>query len=245
MKSVPAVPAAPSLLACLLLAGLCTGCTVWLYDDDDDDDRPSPPPPYYDVWEDEPNDSHCCPDEIGTLFAGGQIVIGGRIQDDPDDPFDGFGFESGEPIEVNFLLEPVDHLADLDLCVWDPALGAFAFCFDSPSSVEVGHFLVSSSFDPFHLVVSSFDGDAEYRLTVWAEPPGFAALAASAAEPEEPKGTRPVPLELYGPRAVADATLEPAVLDRGRIFEIDPDTGEIRTREVLVREDGIYVGPSR
>jgi hypothetical protein len=236
-------PPASIVASSLLASVLASGCTVWIHEDDDHPHDPPPPP--FDLWENEPNDSHCCPDDVGTLFVGGEIVIGGHIQDDFDDPFDGFAFESGEPIEVHFVLEPVGSGADLDLCVWDPVAGAIAFCFDSPSSVEIGQFEVTSSFDPFHLVVASFVGDAEYRLTVWAEPVGFGALGAAASTPDEDLRERLVPFDRYGPDEPADEPDEPEVLDPGRIFEIDTVSGTVLRRDLVVREDGIFIGPAR
>jgi hypothetical protein len=104
---------------------------------------------------------------------------------------------------------------------------------------------VPSSFDPFHLVVSSFDGDAEYRLTVWAEPVAFGALAAPAAPPEHDKGERAVPFRLYGPEEALSEASEPAVIDRGIVVEFDETTGEVRVRDLVVREDGLLIGPAR
>ena len=116
------------------------------------------------------------------------------------------------------------------------------------SSVEIGQFDVSSSFDPFHLVVASFVGDAEYRLTVWAEPVGFGALGASASTPDEERRERLVPFERYGPdeptAGLGNEPEEAAVLERGRIFEIDAVSGTVLRRDLIVREDGIFIGPA-
>jgi hypothetical protein len=90
------------------------------------------PPPSFDLWEQEPNDSHCCPDFVGTLFVDDQVVIAGTVHDDMFDPFDGFEFQNGEPLEVHFVLEPVGTWADLDLCVWDPSIGDFRLLLREP-----------------------------------------------------------------------------------------------------------------
>ncbi|MCC7015113.1 MAG: hypothetical protein IT454_21310 [Planctomycetes bacterium] len=182
-----------SALSLVALACGLAGC-----DNDHHHRPPEPdPPPYFDLWEREPNDAACCPDDLGVMFVGDELVIGGDIRDDGFDPYDGFGIESGEPFDVEFYLEPVDSYADLDLGVWDPVRGEFVLLWDSPDAVESGRFTVPGTFDQFQLVVMSFDGDAEYRLYVWIEPATFFTPLAAAAAPS--KAARPVPLELYHP----------------------------------------------
>lgn len=174
----------------------------------DDDCGGCPPPPAaapYDFWEVEPNDSGCCPDVIGTVYIGDEFIIGGTIRDDSLDPFDGFGLTSGEPLEVEFFLEPVAGSADLDLGVWDPAIGDFVLLWDSPGATEGGRFTIPSTFKDFQLVVMSWAGDAEYRLWVWIDPPSLFTLASAPAEPT--RLDRPVPLELYAP--APEVALEP------------------------------------
>lgn len=186
-----------AVLAAAALAGCCC---------DDDDDDP-PPSPYFDLWEIEPNDEPCCPDVIGRVHIGDQFVIGGNIRDDSYDPFDGFELQSGEPLQIEFLLEPVCNCADLDLGVWDPVLGSWVLLWDSPSSVESGLFTIPTAFQDFQLVVMSYAGDAEYRLSVWVDPPS--ALAPDRPQPELWKLDRAVPLESYGGRPTV-APAEPA-----------------------------------
>jgi hypothetical protein len=163
---------------------------------------PEPPPvdPFFDIWEIEPNDFACCPDELGSFFVGDELVIGGHIRDDGFDPYDGFGMSNGEPLDVEFYLEPVGEWADLDLGVWDPWTGEFVLLWDSPEAVESGRFTVSSSLEDFHLVVMSFDGDAEYRLWLWFDAPTF--VAPMAGEGGGEKKVRATPIPSY------DGTLE-------------------------------------
>ncbi len=181
----------PLGLALLPLAGCyeCGGCGT------PDNDDP-PPVAYYDIWELEPNDDGCCPDSLGTTYIGDTFVIGGMIRDDLYDPYDGFGLSAGEPQDVEFFLEPVAGGADLDLGVWDPLLGEFVLLWDSPYATESGRFTLPATFTDYQLVVMSYSGDAEYRLSVWIEPPTFFQLAGGAAHSE--KMDRPVPLAGYG-----------------------------------------------
>jgi hypothetical protein len=199
---LPRLATAPLLLAplALLLPGCtdCGGCGT--------PDAPPPPPsaPYYDLWELEPNDDGCCPDYLGTTYAGESFVIGGHIRDDFYDPFDGFGLTSGEPHDVEFFLEPVAGSADLDLGVWDPYLGQFVLVWESPYATESGRFTVSGMYEDFQLVVMSYSGDAEYRLSVWIDPPTYLHLAAGEANPE--KTARPKGLAAYGEALGAPAS---------------------------------------
>lgn len=162
------------------------------------------PVPYYDVWEQEPNDANCCANDLGWIAIGDEFVIGGAIRDDGFDPFDGFHLRSLAPCAVRFALEPLDGVSDLDLCVWDPWLGDFAFCFESGAAIEQGVFNVPSGGASFHLVVASYIGRSEYRLRVRCEPIGLGLNAgeAPAAEADSPKHGR---FDAYRPSEEASA----------------------------------------
>lgn len=134
----------------------------------------------YDVWEQEPNDTNCCPNNMGWVSVGDAFVIGGAIRDDALDPFDGFLLRNTGPCSIRFTLEPLDGVSDLDLCVWDPLVGDFAFCFESGDSIEQGVFNVPNGGDAFHLVVASYFGRSEYRLHVCCEPIGLGLTAGDA-----------------------------------------------------------------
>lgn len=134
----------------------------------------------FDVWEQEPNDSHCCANDVGWVSVGDSFVIGGSIRDDGLDPFDGFRLRNVGPCSIRFALEPLDGVSDLDLCVWDPLLGSFSFCFESANPVEHGVFNVPFGGEDFHLVVASYVGHSEYRLHVRCEPIGFGLVAGDA-----------------------------------------------------------------
>lgn len=186
---------APAALLLVPLACLLPGCTDCGGCGTPDAPPPPPPAPYYDFWELEPNDSGCCPDYLGTTYAGESFVIGGYIRDDVYDPFDGFGLTSGEPHDVEFFLEPVAGSADLDFGVWDPYLGQFVLLWESPYATESGRFTVSGTFEDYQLVVMSYSGDAEYRLSVWIAPPTYLQVASAASAVE--KMARPIGLRAY------------------------------------------------
>jgi hypothetical protein len=207
--------------------------------------HPPPPPPYYDLWEIEPNDAACCPDGIGDLYVGDAFVIGGTIRDDSGDPYDGFALQNREPLDLEFILEPIDSAADLDLCVWDPRIDDYAFCFDSPASVESGRFSIPASLTDFQLVVVSYSGDAEYRLHVFAHPITFGALA-SATEHAEKDG-RAVPLDGYfgGAAEVPFEEPEHHAVASGAVYEVDDESGQLFESPLWVREDGLIVIDAR
>lgn len=190
----------------------------------------------YDVWEQEPNDSHCCPDNMGWVSVGDSFVIGGSIRDDGLDPFDGFLLRNTGPCSIRFALEPLDGVSDLDLCVWDPLVGDFAFCFETSNAVEQGVFNVPNGGDAFHLVVASYIGRSDYRLHVRCEPIGLGLVAgdAPAATGEHPKAAH------FAPYAGAPAQVESPRLRAGPVWVLDHDAN---FDHVELRE-GIWIAPA-
>lgn len=222
--------AASRHLAAALALGALAACHAhW---DDDDHHHPAP---YYDFWELEPNDSHCCPDDLGWVAVGDAFVIGGSIRDDGFDPFDGFELTSVGPCSIRFQLEPLDGVSDLDLCVWDPVLGDFAFCFESSDWIEQGSFNVPFSGSSFHLVVASYAGDSEYRLSVQCVPIGLGLTDQGGGEE---LGERRAELSSkaqrfgeYGPAEAAEE-VEELEVESAVIVDLDLATGEHRVVEV-------------
>ncbi len=159
-----------------------------------------PPAPLvpFDVWERERNDDHWSANNLGWLAVGDDFVIGGSIRDDAFDPYDGFELRAMTPCAVRFALEPLDGVSDLDLCVWDPWIGDFAFCFQSAAAVELGVFNIHSGGAQFHLVVASYVGRSEYRLRVRCEPLGL-GLSAGAAPAAETSSVKQAQFEGYRP----------------------------------------------
>ena len=60
---------------------------------------------------------------------------------------------------------------------------------------ESGRFTVSGTFEDYQLVVMSYSGDAEYRLSVWIDPPTYLQVASAANAVE--KMARPIGLRAY------------------------------------------------
>lgn len=220
--------AAPALALAL---GSCT------YEAHDSYTPPPPPPPSYDVWEAEPNDAACCPNGIGQMWVGDCVVIGGYITQYGPDFFDGFAFQTMQPCDIEFALVPAYPSADLDLCVYDPVIEDFAFCFETGNPVECGRFSVPSAFTDFQLVVSSYAYASEYRLEVHCVPISLGVMAQSSAQPE--RSGRAVPLARYFGDAAAEAEPEPEtrVVAQGELLEIDMDTGAVVERPVRVVEN--------
>ncbi|MBL8860453.1 MAG: hypothetical protein JNK02_00430 [Planctomycetes bacterium] len=156
MKTLPC--AQPALLAALPLLVSLAGChgsaEVVIQS----------PPPVYQEWE--PNDDAWDANRFGLLHPGAHLCIAGSVRDDAWDPQDGFEFTAAGALVVEFVLEPLCGCADLDLWLYDPGLDAFVGAWASPAATERGAFLVAGR--PFHLVVVSASGDAEYRLELRA-----------------------------------------------------------------------------
>ena len=131
--------------------------------------------------ESEPNDFACCPDDFGFLAAGDFLSIKGSITDSGFDPFDGFAFTAFEPITVDLRLFALNPAADLDICIYDPQLGIFIDCFESPFDPELGTVHVLFPGTVFHVVVNSFLGSSAYTLEVDVFPLSLASAAPPAA----------------------------------------------------------------
>jgi hypothetical protein len=189
------------------------------------------------VWEAEPNDAACCPDGIGQLWVGDCLVIGGTITELGPDFFDGFAFQNAQPCDIEFALVPVYSSADLDLCVYDPVIDDYAFCFETGNAIESGRFSVPSAFTDFQLVVSSYAYASEYRLEIHCVPISLGMMAESSAQPE--RSGRAVPLASYFADSVVEAEpeLETRVVARGELLEIDMETGDVVERAVRVLEN--------
>jgi hypothetical protein len=224
MLSPKALSRAARLALLGFLLGACHG-----YDKDDD----PPKAPYYDVWEFEPNSTHCCPNDLGWLAVGDNFVIGGTIRDDNADPFDGFLLRAQGPCTVRFVLEPLDGFSDLDLCVWDPVLGDFAFCFESPDAYEQGVFNIPYSGAPFHLVVASYAGDSEYRLQVECDPIQWGLSSGFPASAEAGEDAKPGHFDAYRPAPASDPFESPAAVPAW-ILELDLESGSYALHDALL-----------
>jgi hypothetical protein len=194
------------------------------------------------VGEIEPNDDEDLANVLGVLRPGDRLRIRGHIAEAGFDRYDGFAFVSAEPITVSFSLDARDPAADLDVCVWDPALHDFVACFESPYDPEVGSFEVLAADTAFHLVVLPFAGGSDYTLEVSASccATGLASdatAALGAAVVGAPAGTaasRHADRARYGTRD-ADPDPDDVTSERGRgvLIEVD-EAGAVRAVLQLV-----------
>ncbi|MEM7310807.1 MAG: hypothetical protein AAF682_29320 [Planctomycetota bacterium] len=212
------------------------------------------------LHESEPNDLSCCPDYFGTLVPGEFLSIQGFISDDGFDPYDGFAFTAFEPITVEFRLFADHPAADLDVCLYDPQLGIFVDCFESPFDPEVGvaHILLGGT--EFHLVVNSFLGSSSYALEldvfplhfdgVSAEAPaapattGAATVRSGAEAKRRDKADRAADFEAYHDgTAAAEPEPEPERHELRptatiTVLVLDPESGELSTTSFAETSEG-------
>jgi hypothetical protein len=229
--------AKPSLVLAVASTAALSSCVYY----DDDDWGPPPPPIHYEV---EPNDNACCPDPIGVVGVGDALLIRGHIDDVGFDLFDGFAFQSAEPLDLEFTLSPrYGEYADLDLYVFDPYLGQYVLAFDSASSVEKGSFTVPAWGTDFHLVVTSFFGSANYGLEIAVWPPTYGALSTAAGDIPAAKPGREVPVERYF-EPMVEAGLDDSPHRVGFALEIDAQTGDVRRYVIEAREGGLAARPA-
>lgn len=205
-----------------LLGLAAAGC----HHDDCHDCGASPPatPVFFEV---EPNDAVEQANHFGVLLPGDYFLIEGRITDTGFDPFDGFAFTAGSELHVDFQLFIDNVAADLDVCLFDPQLGATVDCFATAENPEQGGVDVTVGGLDFHLVVESFAGSSTYGLEIFvdtlfpaartAQPGAVLAVGASSA------------LDLPGKDARAfDAYANPpspARLQRTITTEVDVESG--------------------
>lgn len=240
----------------------------------DDDDRPRPRIPVF--VEREPNDSEFTADDFGVLRAGDHFIIRGNINDVPfdpfdpfngHDPFDGFAFTAGEPIHVEVLLDADRPGVDLDVCLYDPALGLELACFATANDPELGAVDVLAGGFSFHLVVESFVGSSDYSLELRVfrlqpasvapdtglragAPAVVAAVHPDAAAPADhaagaARGAFPPAPRPEGPRLAGYARprpAEPRPVERLRVFAIDPETGTVTSSSIVRFSDGTSMG---
>ncbi len=205
--------------------------------------------------ESEPNDAACCPDSFGFLSAGEFLAIKGTITDNGFDPFDGFSFIAAEPLTVDLRLFAHNPFADLDICVYDPQLGIFIDCFESPFDPEVGTVHVLLPGTEFHVVVNSFLGTSGYTLEVEAFPLSLASAAPPATSPagdgavlragidgdEDDKGDRSAAFQPYAEELAASdegEDAEPFLVEKGTLVELDLETGETRKTSFGMTSEG-------
>jgi len=216
------------------------------------------PIPVYQEWE--VNDTELLANYIGTVGPGSRLFVEGDIRDDGFDPFDGFAFIVDRPVHVEFALWADDPYADLDICVWDPQIGAEVACYMTGDHPEVGAIDVLAGGIEFHLVVESYVGISSYSLEVTVY-----SLVGDSAAPEGGATIRPsAPTELaqvdgeshdlaratacVGTDPLAGYRLEPVeeqsprLLESLRLIEVNLETGETTMTRLGLLDDGTWMG---
>lgn len=155
----------PLLLALTLLAG--TACHRHR--------SPDIVPVFHEL---ESNDTPDRANHFGLLRRGDRLLIEGFI-DDPVTDIDGFAFTAAHPLHVDFQLFTDAPGADLDVCLYDPAIDEVIACFATPNEPERGGVDVFEGGLDFHLTVESFVGASTYTLEIVVHP-----LFALSAEQE-------------------------------------------------------------
>lgn len=232
---------------------LVSGCD---YDDDCcDDDHHHELPHFVEI---EPNDTAAHPDDFGVLFPLEHFVIEGvvDIKGDVIDPFDGFAFQSSEPLFVSFHLFVDDfENADVRVGLYDVALGqTVAYWYQDHDFVH-GELDVFDAGASFHLFVEPLFGDTEYELEIES----FFLYGAQAAASPEAQGTHArlaprasLPLDAAEHQAAARYGPSPAVqlfpaetapaLGTAYWLAIDPEDRVISRGSILFTAGGSWMG---
>jgi hypothetical protein len=203
----------------------------------------SPIPLFFEL---EPNDAPEHANPVGPVAIGDHFRILGHVSSLGPDLFDGFALQALEPCQVELALYADEPFADLDVCVYDPMLAAYAFCFASPFNPETGAFSIFGAGTDFHLVVTSFAGAASYELDVRVVPlsagsfatagPGV-RLERAGAEAAALEPARRAHHEGYfrGGRAASSDAEEDELYEPGELIEIDGDGNLRRTPLWILR----------
>ena len=132
----------------------------------------------------EPNDSLDTAQGLGRIEAGDVFVVHGHATAvDDSDPHDGYRFVAPDRVEITATLEsPPGIGSGLDLGVFDPVSLQFVEVAASSSATQGVTFY---ALGVFHLVVTPYEGEADYVLTVQA------ATSASPVPEIEPNDTLP------------------------------------------------------
>lgn len=163
----------PARFALLALAALPTACGAHHYG--------SSGPRFF--VEQEPNDFVGEANWIGELRPGRHFVIDG-FSEYGFDPADGFAFWIDRPTELEVVLTMHDPVSNLDLCVFEPALGQYAFCFDGVGNPESGYFEVFDSDFEMHLVVEPSFGASHYTLEIFAHELSGDSIPEASGSPD-------------------------------------------------------------
>ena len=129
---------------------------------------PAPSGPEYFV-ELEPNDFPETPDFIGVLDDLSYVVVQGNVQAVGVDIVDHIEFEAHTPLEIDFYLDGLGPIGDVDVTIYDPIadviLGTYAVAGD-----ESGTIVVHEAYRPFQFIIEAFNVETDWDLEVVAFP---------------------------------------------------------------------------
>ncbi len=199
-------------------------------------------------YEAEPNGHPSNANFVRSVSIGDYFVINGQVSSFHNDWFDGFWMWATEDVDVEFILTYNDPFADLDVGWYDPAGGGYVQRWETSYNPEIGLLPLYANED-FHLVVTPWTGTSTYTLEIIGHPLGYAASQAPAAVATELASNerlREVPFERYHtPESAPEQEQEPEIVARGRVIELDPEDGSVRSRAVEVTSTGLRIGPPR
>lgn len=178
------------------------------------------PPVYAEV---EPNDSVFEAPLYAGLRAGSVFSVRGHITEFGADVFDGVAVRADEAVEIRFDLYSDLLGTDLDVCVYDPDLGAYVVCEDGFGDPEHGAVVVLEPGKVIHLVVSSAHGSTGYRLDVHALAPTY-GIAAQPPTDEELDAARAAKRERMNGYALDERPIVEQA--PARVFIYDLESGE-------------------
>jgi hypothetical protein len=196
---------------------------------------------YYEV---EPNGHPSNANFIGPVSIGDYFVISGQVSDFYQDWFDGFWMWATEDVDVEFVLTAGNSAADLDLGWYDPAGAQYVAKWETAYNPEIGVLPLYADED-FHLVVTPWVGTSTYTLEVIGHPIGYAAPQGAAPAASAATREREVPFDRYHRPEPAPEPEEPQPVALGRVIEVDPEDGSLRSLEFELTTEGLRVGPLR
>jgi hypothetical protein len=129
---------------------------------------PAQPELYFEL---EPNDFPETPDFVAVLDSRSFLVVQGSVEAVGFDIVDHIEFAASEPIEIEFYLDGLGPLADVDVTIYDPIANQILGVYASGGD-ESGTIVVHEAGRPFQFVIEAFGGPADWDLELVAYPHG-------------------------------------------------------------------------
>lgn len=128
----------------------------------------APAGPEY-VVELEPNDFPEWPDFIGVLDDLSYLVVQGNVEAIGFDIVDHIEFEAQTPLEIEFYLDGLGPIGDVDVTIYDPIAHVVLGTYAGPGD-ESGTIVVHEAYRPFQFVIEAFDVETDWDLEIVAFP---------------------------------------------------------------------------